>query len=797
MSKEFKVMLYNKSSELSKLVQLIENFSNFYKINSDIKYNLNLFLEELFITIISYNYMDSDKHLLYIDLDYKENKVIQIKVDYAGYEFNPFDIEYKAPKSISLDTIETISIRIHLIKILIDSYYYEFENNQNKLTLKIFNIPNKKTLNLTLEEKRHFQPPKNFVKNATIKSLEEYKEIYKKSIEKPEKFWAEKAKDLEWFKTWDEVLKENFAEGEHEWFSGGKLNVCYNCLDKNVKNGKKDKTALIWEGNKPGEEKKLTYQELLNEVCKFANVLKKHGVKKGDRVTIYLPMITELSIAMLACARIGAVHNIVFGGFSSESLRDRIIDSESSVLICADGYFRGDKSVDSKKVADEAIKGLKDIKKVFVVQRVYNKVTMEKDRDYFWETEMGKFDIENFCEPEVMDSEDPLFILYTSGSTGKPKGVLHTQAGYLLYTKETFKYIFDIKDEDIYWCTADIGWITGHSYIIYGPLANGATTVIFEGIPSYPDYGRFWDIVEKYKINIFYTAPTALRALMKQGDNWINNHDLSSLRLIGTVGEPINPEVWIWYYEVVGKKKCPIIDTWWQTETGGVLISTLPGAMPTKPGSAGMPFFGIEPKVIKENMEPTSLNEGGWLVITKPWPGLMRRVYGNPTRFKDTYFSQFYGVYTTGDSARIDEEGYYWLMGRTDDVINVSGHRFGTAEIESAIVSHPGVAEAAVVGYPHEIKGQGIYAFVILKNNIEKTEKLVNDLKTHVRNKIGPIATPDIIQLTDGLPKTRSGKIMRRILTRIAAGEKDNLGDTTTLLDPNIVDVLIKGRISL
>jgi acetyl-CoA synthetase len=548
---------------------------------------------------------------------------------------------------------------------------------------------------------------------------------------------------------------------------------------------------LIWEGNKPGEQKKLTYAELLVQVCKFANVLKKHGVKKGDRVTIYLPMIVELAVAMLACARIGAIHNIVFGGFSAESLRDRIIDSQSSTVICADGYFRGDKLINSKENTDKAVAGLEHVKCLIVVNRSGDSIDMKTDRDLWWHEEMSQNDIKDFCPPEEMDSEDPLFILYTSGSTGKPKGVLHTQAGYLLYANQTFKYVFDIKNDDIYWCTADIGWVTGHSYIIYGPMSNAAAIVMFEGIPSYPNHDRFWEIIEKHKITIFYTAPTALRSLMKEGDIWINKHDLSSLRLLGTVGEPINPEAWMWYFKVIGKERCPIVDTWWQTETGGIMITTLPGAMQTKPGSAGMPFFGIEPVVINQDLTPAGVKEGGWLVIKKPWPGLMRGVYGNPTKFKDTYFSQFYGVYTTGDGANIDEDGYFWLMGRIDDVINVSGHRFGTSEIESALVSNPCVAEAAVVGFPHQIKGQGIYAYVILKKNVNINLNIVNELKEHVRKAIGSIATPDIIQIVDALPKTRSGKIMRRILTRIAAGEITNLGDTTTLLDPSVVERII------
>jgi acetyl-CoA synthetase len=531
------------------------------------------------------------------------------------------------------------------------------------------------------------------------------------------------------------------------------------------------------------------------EVCKFANVLKKHGVKKGDRVAIYLPMILELPIAMLACARIGAIHSVVFGGFSADALKDRMLDCKPTVLICADGYYRSGKVVRSKDNADAALKSCPDIKDVLVVKRANADVPMEKGRDYWWHEEMAADGITAVCEPETMDSEDPLFILYTSGSTGKPKGVLHTTAGYLLYVYQTFKWIFDVKDEDTFWCTADIGWVTGHSYIVYGPLAFGGTSVMFEGVPTYPKPDKFWEVVERRKVNIFYTAPTALRALMKDGDGWPNKHDLGSLRILGSVGEPINPEAWMWYYNVIGKGKCPIVDTFWQTETGGIMITPLPGAMPIKPGSASLPFPGIDAQVIKEDGSPAAVNEGGYLIIKQPWPGLMRRVYGDPERFKNTYFIQFPGVFTTGDGARVDEDGYFWLMGRIDDVINVSGHRMGTAEIESALVSHEKVAEAAVVGMPHDIKGQGIYAFVTLKTGVPKSEELKKELIAHVRKEIGPIATPDKIQFADALPKTRSGKIMRRILTKIAAGTVDQLGDTSTLADPSVVDILVKERL--
>ena len=649
------------------------------------------------------------------------------------------------------------------------------------------------TISSMMAEKRVFKSPKELAEQAFIKSLDEYKNIYKRSIEDPERFWAEMAEQLDWYKKWDKVLVADFKNAKHEWFVGGKLNVSYNCLDRHLKTWRKNKAALVWEGD-IGDSRTLTYQEVHHHVCKFANVLKKHGVKKGDRVTIYLPMVPELPIAMLACARIGAIHSVVFGGFSADSLRDRILGCESTVLICADGYYRGGRVIRSKDNADQALESCPKVRDAIVVKRANIEVPLKEGRDYWWDVEMALDDIKGVCEPEEMDSEDPLFILYTSGSTGKPKGVLHTTAGYLLYVYQTFKWIFDVKEEDTYWCTADIGWVTGHSYITYGPLAYGATSLMFEGIPTYPHPDRFWDIVEKYRVNIFYTAPTALRALMREGEEWPNKHDLSSLRILGSVGEPINPEAWMWYYKVIGKEKCPIVDTWWQTETGGALITPFPGAIPLKPGSATVPFPGIDPAILREDGTPVNVNEGGYLVIKQPWPGLMRRVYGDPDRFKNTYFIKFPGVYTTGDSARIDEDGYYWLMGRIDDVINVSGHRIGTAEVESAIVSYEKVAEAAVVGMPHEIKGQGIYAFVTLKVGIEKSDALKKELIAHVRKAIGPIATPDEIQFADGLPKTRSGKIMRRILTKIATGDVDNIGDTTTLADPEVVGTLVSGR---
>ena len=648
-----------------------------------------------------------------------------------------------------------------------------------------------KTITSMMAEKRIVYPPDELAKNAYIKSMDEYREIYQKSIENPEEFWAEKAEQLDWFEKWDEVLVEDFKEGKHQWFVGAKLNVCYNCLDRHLNTWRKNKAALIWEGD-TGETSSLTYQELYYHVCKFANVLKKYGVKKGDRVAIYLPMILELPIAMLACARIGAVHSVVFGGFSADALRDRMLDCKPTLLICADGYYRGGKVIRSKNNADEALSACPDVKHSIVVKRADIEVDMEEGRDHWWHNEVGASDIKPYCEPEVMDAEDPLFILYTSGSTGKPKGVLHTQAGYLLYTYQTTKWVFDVKEEDTYWCTADIGWVTGHSYILYGPLAIGTTSLVFEGVPSYPHPDRFWEIVEKHRVNIFYTAPTAIRAIMREGDEWPKKHDISSLRILGTVGEPINPEVWMWYYTIIGQEKCPVIDTWWQTETGGHVITPLPGAGPIKPGSASLPFPGIVPAVLRENGSEADVDEGGYLVIKRPWPGLMRGVYGDPKRFKETYFARFPGVYTAGDGARVDSDGFYWLMGRIDDVINVAGHRIGTAEVESALVSHSAVAEAAVVGMPHEIKGQGIYAFVTLKHGIKKSDDLVKELKTHVLKEIGPIATPDSIQFAEGLPKTRSGKIMRRILSKIAAGSTEDLGDTSTLADPSVVSTLIK-----
>ena len=644
--------------------------------------------------------------------------------------------------------------------------------------------------NSVLKEKRVFKPSKEFSKKAHIKSMQEYKKIYKESVENPEKFWSEKANSLHWFKKWDKVLssKGNFFK----WFENGKLNVCYNCLDKNISEGKQNKIALIWEAEN-GQTIKYTYSQLLKEVSRFSNVLKSHHLKKGDRVCIYLPMIPELAISMLACARTGLIHSIVFGGFSSGSLKDRILDCEAELVITSDGSFRNGKIIPLKQNSDNAIEDCPSIKKVIVVQRCKNKIAMKKGRDLWWHEEMSKT-TKDECNAAEMDSEDPLFILYTSGTTGKPKGVLHTQAGYLLYVYQTFKWIFDIRDNDVYWCTADIGWITGHSYIIYGPLSNGATTLMYEGGPMYPEPDRFWRIVEKHKISIFYTAPTAIRALMKHGDKWPKSCKLESLRLLGTVGESINPEAWIWYYNIIGNKKCPIVDTWWQTETGGILITPLPGATPLKPGSATLPFPGIVPDVVREDGSKTNIDEGGYLVIRKPWPGMLRTVWRNPKRYEETYFSKFKNIYLAGDSARKDKEGYFWILGRLDDVIKVAGHRIGSAEVESHIVSYKPVAEAAVVPIPDKIKGQAIYAFVVLKKGVKATDDLKKDIISHVANNMGHIAKPEKLQFAEDLPKTRSGKIMRRILKAIAEGNKD-IGSTTTLADPDVVKKLQKERI--
>jgi acetyl-CoA synthetase len=650
-----------------------------------------------------------------------------------------------------------------------------------------------KTIESIMKETRTFPPSEQFKRKAIIKGIDEYDRIYQESIKDPPKWWESHADELEWFsKGWKKVFEWDVDEAKFTWFKGGKLNASYNCLDRHLKTPRKDKKAIIWQGEPENEVRTLTYEQLHKEVCKFANVLKTKGVKKGDRVGIYLPMIPELPIAMLACTRIGAIHNVVFGGFSIESLRDRLNDSECKMLITADAFYRRGKTVSLKANADAALAQAPSVQAVIIVKRLGQEVPMKAGRDFWWHEETGK--ASDKCEPEVMDAEDTQFILYTSGSTGKPKGALHTTGGYMLYNTLTFKWIFDYHDEDIYWCTADIGWITGHSYIVYGPLSAGATSLMFEGVPDFPEPDRFWQVVEKFKVNIFYTAPTAIRAMMKSGAEWPAKRNLSSIRLLGTVGEPINPEVWMWYHTNIGKGRCPVVDTWWQTETGGILITPLPGAHTLKPGSASRPFPGIEPAIFKDDGSVAAPNEGGYLVIKKPWPGLMRTVFGAHERFKEMYWSRFKGVYFTGDGARVDSDGDYWLMGRVDDVIKVSGHRIGTAEVESALVSHPSVAEAAVVPVPHEIKGEAIYAYVTLKEGVQPSETLLKDLALHVRKTIGPIAVPERIQFSEGLPKTRSGKIMRRILRKIAAGEYGELGDVTTLADPTVVQNLIEER---
>ena len=641
--------------------------------------------------------------------------------------------------------------------------------------------------------KQKYDPPQKLSLNAKFKSLEDYLDEYTFSVNDSDNFWSKKAERIDWYEKWDKISDVDFTKPQIRWFINGKLNVSYNCLDRHIENGHGDRIAFFWEGNDNSETKSYTYNELLVEVNKFSNVLKNLNVSKGDRVCLYMQMIPELPVAMLACARIGAVHSVVFGAFSPDSLRDRINDSKCKLLITQDTGVRGTKlDIPMKSNADTASKQTPSIEHIIVVKRTGHEVTMKDGRDLWWHQEIEKAEL--YCEPERMDAEDPLFILYTSGSTGKPKGVLHTTGGYLLYANFTFNTIFDYKSDDIYWCTADIGWITGHSYIVYGPLSNCASSVIFEGVPNYPDFGRFWDVVDKYKVTLFYTAPTALRALMKEGDDWIKSHDLTSLRLLGTVGEPIKQPEWEWYYKLIGGEQCPIVDTWWQTETGGIMISPLPGATPIKPGSATLPFFGIKPVLLSDDGDEISENNtSGLLAIKSSWPGQMRTVYGDHQRFKETYFSQFEGYYFTGDGAFRDEDGYYWITGRVDDVLNVSGHRIGTAEVEGAIGKADGVAEAAVVGFSHDIKGQGIYAFVTLMTGTESDLTIKEAIKNSVAIEIGPHAKPDKIQFTTGLPKTRSGKIMRRILRKIAENEFDDLGDISTLADPSVVKSLIKG----
>jgi len=639
-----------------------------------------------------------------------------------------------------------------------------------------------------LTEDRVIKPTKEFSKRARISSLAQYKRIYKESIQSPSKFWSKEAKELHWQKKWSKVLQ--WTPPFAKWFVGGKINASENCLDRHLTGHRKNKAAIIWEGE-PGETRTITYAQLHREVCKFANVLKDQGIKKRDRVIIYMPMVPEATVAMLACARIGAVHSVVFGGFSATSILDRVKDSGTSAIITADGGWRRGKVVPLKANVDEALKKSKLVKKVIVLERCKNEVNMKRGRDIWWHKAMETASTD--CPPAQLDSEHPLYILYTSGSTGKPKGILHTTGGYLTGTYSTTKYIFDIRDDDIYWCTADVGWVTGHSYIVYGPLLNGATCLMYEGAPNFPDFARFWDIIERHGVTIFYTAPTAIRAFIKAGDHLPEAHDLSSLRLLGSVGEPINPEAWMWYHEKIGGGKCPIVDTWWQTETGAIMISPLPGATPTKPGTATLPFFGIDAAILDETGKECKANEGGRLVIRKPWPSMLRTIYGDKRRFKKTYWDDYDGIYTAGDGARRDDAGNFWIVGRLDDVLNVSGHRLGTAELESALVSHPSIAEAAVVGRPDEIKGQGIVAFVTVKEGIKHDANLVTVLRNHVSKEIGPIAKPDDIKFTSALPKTRSGKIMRRLLKEICAGGEVS-GDITTLEDFQVIASLQKNN---
>ncbi len=643
-----------------------------------------------------------------------------------------------------------------------------------------------------MSEAKTYPVKENFAATTHITEAQ-YKEMYQRSVTEPSNFWAEQANNfIDWYQSWDTVLDWDYHKGHIRWFEGAKLNVSYNCIDRHLEK-RADQVAIIWEGDDPNDDKKITYKELHQQVSKLANVLKARGVKKGDRVCIYMPMIPEAAYAMLACTRIGAVHSVVFGGFSPESLKDRILDSDCQIVITADEGVRGNKKIPLKNNTDEAVAQCPNVHTVLTVKRTGGSISWNDKIDVWYHELMA--DASADCPPEQMDAEDPLFILYTSGSTGKPKGVLHTTGGYILYAAMTTKYTFDLHDGDVFWCTADVGWVTGHSYLVYGPLAIGGTTISFEGIPNYPTASRFWEVVDKHQVNVFYTAPTAIRALMREGNDPVTKTSRKSLRLLGTVGEPINPEAWEWYYRIVGEERCPIVDTWWQTETGGHMLTPLPGATALKPGSATRPFFGVQPALMDTDGKVVEGNPAeGALVMTYPWPGQMRSIYGDHDRFVQTYFSDYPGNYFSGDGARRDEDGYYWITGRMDDVLNVSGHRMGTAEVESALVLHEAIAEAAVVGYPHDIKGQGIYAYVTPIAGVETTEELRKELIQLVRHEIGPIASPDIIQWAPGLPKTRSGKIMRRILRKIAANEVDELGDTSTLADPAVVEELLENR---
>ncbi|MBS1810186.1 MAG: acetate--CoA ligase [Acidobacteria bacterium] len=640
------------------------------------------------------------------------------------------------------------------------------------------------TIESVLNESRLFPPSEEFVSQAHIKGMEEYERLYEEAEADPEAYWARQAESLHWFQKWDTVLEWNLPFAK--WFVGGKTNVAYNCLDRHLTSWRRNKAAIIWEGE-PGDTRTLTYQQLHTEVCKFANVLKKLGARKGDRIALYMPLVPELAIAMLACARIGATHSIIFGGFSADALKDRINDAGCKLVVTADGGWRRGTEVKLKPAVDEALRHTPSVQSCVVFKRTGTQITMQPGRDHWWH-EMMEI-VNDDCPAEQLDSEHPLFILYTSGTTGKPKGILHTTGGYLTQAALTTKWVFDLKDEDVYWCTADIGWVTGHSYVVYGPLANGATSLMYEGAPNWPNPDRFWEIIDKYKVNIFYTAPTAIRAFIKWGEQWVLKHDLTSLRLLGTVGEPINPEAWMWYHQTIGKGRCPIVDTWWQTETGGIMISPLPGATPTVPGTATRPIPGIAIDVITKDGTSCGPNQGGYLVIKKPWPGMLRTIWGDDERYQQQYWSEIPGYYFAGDGARRDQHGYFWIMGRVDDVLNVAGHRLGTAEVESALVSHPMVAESAVVGRPDDLKGSAIVAFVTLEGGRQGSDELKNELRNHVAKEIGAIAKPDDIRFTDMLPKTRSGKIMRRLLRELAASGKV-AGDTTTLEDFSVLEKL-------